>query len=206
MASVALGAKDGVAKRADLTVVKADVFNKGEKVPDPDAIAPERWLDGLAEVYDDIIRNNMNGKAVLSMSWGYDRRKDPEYDACLKDAYTAILTGIIAHNVVPVVAAGQSKGLPPPDFPNIQTYPALLADLGQGGIAELVVVTAVDKDGNVSPDAFYAKDTIAAMGEDSHCAASQGGTSDDYHDEPGTSPGECFALPFPFPCCLILAS
>lgn len=197
MASVALGAKDGVAKRADLTVVKADVFTKGEKVPDPNAIAPERWLDGLSEVYDDIVRNNMNGKAVLSMSWGYEPRKDQEYDNCLKDAYTAILTGIIARDVVPVVAAGQSESMPPPDFPNIQTYPALLADLGQGGIAELVVVTAVDRDGRVSSDAFYARDTIAAMGENSHCASSQGGTPDDYHDEAGTSPGTYFTLPLP---------
>lgn len=189
MASVALGAQDGVAKHADITVVRADVITKTDQVPDPDAIAPERWLDGLAEVYDDIIANNMNGKAVLSMSWGFNKRQDSRYDDQLKQAYTALLNGIIAENVTPVVAAGQTKSFVPPDFPNIQTYPALLADLGDGGIPDLVVVTSVDKDGQYAPDAFYARNTIAAMGEEAHCASSNGGTDADYHDEPGTSPG-----------------
>lgn len=197
MASVALGAKDGVAKRADLVMVRADTFSKTNKVPDPLAVAPERWLDGLSEVYDDIDRNTLAGKAVLSMSWGWYPRKEKEYNDCLVDAYTALLKGIISKDVTPVVAAGQVKGYPlPGNFPALQTYPALLANNGNGGIDELIVITNVDKDGDYSPDAYYAKNTIAGMGDQAHCASSEGGTENDYHDEAGTSPGVYFLLPF----------
>lgn len=190
MASVALGTRDGVAKNADLTVVKADIFTSGPKVPDANAIAPERWLDALGQVYDDIEKNTLNGKAVVSMSWGFNKRQDSTYDNCLKNAYTAILNGIISADVTPVVAAGQASGFPPPPTSDIQTYPALLANLGSGGINELVVVTSVDKDGDYENGAWYAPNTIAALGDEAQCANSAGGTAADYHDEPGTSPGK----------------
>ena len=76
MASVALGKKDGVAKRASLIVVKADMDNKHSKVPEGRAIAAERWIDALAKTYDDIIKNELKGKAVVSMSWGSDEKLD----------------------------------------------------------------------------------------------------------------------------------
>ena len=187
MASVALGKKDGVAKNAALVVVKADRYTKTDKVPDATALAPERWIDALAEVYDDINGSEeRKGKSVVSMSWGADPRQDKLYDDCIKDAFTTLLTSLLKLNVPQVVAAGQNKGLPPPgndpDAPS--TYPAILA---KSDIKDLTVVSSVDVDGVYEIGGRFADYTIAAMGDGADCAKSSGS---DYHREEGTSPGK----------------
>ena len=34
-------------------------------------VSIERWIDALGQVYDEILNNNEQGKAVVSMSWGF---------------------------------------------------------------------------------------------------------------------------------------
>lgn len=195
MASIALGKKDGVAKQATLTVVKADIFTNTDKVPDASAIAAERWIDALGETYDDIIRNNLKGKAVVSMSWGADKRKDKNYDDCIHDAFVTLFSALLKLDVPQVVAAGQNKGLPPPDVdPDaIQTYPALL---GESDVKDMIVVASVDSSGRYEIGTRYSDYSIAAQGENSECAKSSGG---DYHSEDGTSPGNKALMLFDVP-------
>ena len=185
MASVAIGKKDGVAKSAELVVVKADIFTKTDKVPDANALAPERWIDALAMVYDDIDKNTKRGKAVVSMSWGARQRKDKQYDDCIKDAFTNLLTSLLKLDVPQCIAAGQNKGLPlPGDDDKPKTWPAIL---GESDIKDLTVVSSVDTNGEYEIGTFFADYTIAALGDLAECAKSSGSG---YHPEEGTSPGK----------------
>lgn len=191
MASVAVGSKDGVAKNSNLVVVKADVQSTGPKIPSADAIAPERWIDALAETYDHIDRNSLKGKSVVSMSVGAEKRQDSRYNDCIKDAFTALLKAITSDDIPAVAAAGQNYGPIPPDLPpgeefKIKTYPALLG--GANGISELVVVSAVGINGRYEFDARYSDFTIAALGEGTDCVNSGG--KNEYHGETGSSPGK----------------
>lgn len=78
MASAALGARFGVAKKSKLTIVRAS----RKRHNDLD-VGIERWIDSLAQVYDAIKNNQEQGKAVLSMSWGFDPPKNPGQYSCL---------------------------------------------------------------------------------------------------------------------------
>lgn len=82
MASVALGAQNGVSKKVKLTVVKASTEDHNSQ-----EVTAEHWLDGLAQVYDAVSDGNKNGKAVLSMSWGCDLPAINEYNDALQDTF-----------------------------------------------------------------------------------------------------------------------
>lgn len=185
MASMALGKRDGVAKQATLTVVKADIETNTDKVPNANAFGAERWIDALAKTYDDVIKNNLKGKAVVSMSWGAEKQKDKNYDDCIHDAFVTLLSALLKLDVPQVVAAGQNLGLPPPgiDPDAINTYPALL---GESDVKGITVVASVNSDGDYEIGTRHSDFSIAAQGEDSECASSSGA---DYHREGGTSPG-----------------
>lgn len=64
MASIAMGSKDGVARKVSLTVLRSDVF--GDNTDN----SVETWIDALAKVYEDVIKSNAESKAVVSMSFG----------------------------------------------------------------------------------------------------------------------------------------
>ncbi|KAG8526365.1 uncharacterized protein KY384_000358 [Bacidia gigantensis] len=189
MASSALGVKDGVAKKAVLTMVRADTHTSTDKIPDGTAISPERWIDSLAITYDDIVKNNLKGKAVVSMSWGVDQKKeDNAYSECIRDAFKFLLNELLKLDVPQIIAAGQNKGLPGPgvDPDLITTYPALLGVGDTPDIPGLTVVASVDKDGDYEAGSRRDdKKTIAAMGDGAECAKSSG--SGEYITS-GTSP------------------
>ena len=110
MASIAVGQKDGVAKEASLKVVKVDLDKVSNKIPDPGALGFERYIDALGQVYDDIGKNNLKGKAVVSMSNGVDENSDSKNDDCAHDAYVALIDAILKLDVALATAAGQKQG------------------------------------------------------------------------------------------------
>ena len=129
MASIAMGNKDGVARKASLTVVKADRYSTQLK---RDASA-EVWIDGLAQVYDDVINKKAKSKAVVNMSIGTTGNKDKNYEACYAAAFTKLINALEEQDV-PVAAAVGNLGT------EIANYPALLAK-----------ATKDEKSGLVSP-------------------------------------------------------
>ncbi|KAJ5403999.1 hypothetical protein N7509_003870 [Penicillium cosmopolitanum] len=180
MASCAVGRKDGVAKKASLTAVR--VYRE-------DDLAFERLIDALAQVYDDIIKRNLQGKAVISMSIGQfsittDAYKD--YMAAVEDAMAALTNGVIdGLDGAVVVAAGQDNTLAPDNQPA-----QLPATLVEQKCPKMIIVGGVDLTGAVADGTleYKAGTTIDTMiwgpAEDVQCAI-QNGYADDVS---GTSP------------------
>ena len=175
MTSCAAGAKDGASKKAPITMVKADIENENEK------IARERWIDALAMTYDDIIDQQLKGKAVVSMSWGANKANDAKYDDCVRDTFANLMNQLLNIDVPPVVAAGNS-GFGDTD---VNTWPALLGET----TTDLLVIGGVQKDngwfaGGRGQNQAYVK--IIALAEDVECADRDGSK---YTVENGTSQG-----------------
>ena len=175
MASCAVGAFAGVAKKSKLTLVKMslDFYNKLD-------IGLERGIDALAQVYDAIQNDNEQGKAVVSMSWGASPPRNPVYNDPVHDTYVKLLKAIIIDLDVPALASAGNHAFPNPEVAHI---PAILAGKD---VPDLVAVGAVDYDGvalHYTQRSDFVK--VFAPGEDIDCAEPGGG----YKVETGTSPG-----------------
>lgn len=144
MASIAMGNKDGVARKASLTVVRSDTSSKGN-----DAIGAEIYVDALAQVYEDVIKNKLKSKAVVSMSIGVGKNADKDYEGCYATAMTRLLLAFEEQDV-PAVAAVSNEGTA------ISAYPALLVvpapNRTDSVVPNLVVVSGARLDGNFDSD------------------------------------------------------
>ena len=143
MASIAMGNKDGVARKASLTVVRSDVWSSALNT----ANSVEIWIDALAQVYDDVVKNKRQGKAVVSMSIGVTASNNQDYTGAFTGAMIFLLTALDKQDI-PVVAAVANEGT------EIEVYPALLAkplpeaDGGKTPVPDLIVVSGALVDGN----------------------------------------------------------
>ena len=175
MASCALGIKKGIAKKSKLTMVRASA----EKHQGQD-IMIERYIDSLAQVYDAIKNGNEQGKAVVSMSWGYDPPQKPEYRDPAHDTFVKLLDGIINDLDAPALAAAGNLAFLDEE---VSTVPAIL---GETDVPNLIVIGAVDYDG-VFLGWTQKSDwmQVFAPGDEVECAKPNGV----YKDESGTSPG-----------------
>lgn len=176
MASMALGARDGVSKKAELTMVKVDQAEHQGK-----SVGAERYMDALVKVYDAVKDGDEKGKAVVSMSWGVDPPANEDYNSALQDTFTFLLSKIIKDLDVPgLVSAGNNAHTDPE--PN--SIPAIL---GKERLPELVVVGAVDLDGD-APEYFQKANwmKLFSPGDDVECAEQGGKYLTDY----GTSQGK----------------
>lgn len=142
MASIALGLRDGVAKKASLTVVRSDIFTNQNA-----DLAAEIWIDGLSQVYDDVVKNNLQSKGVVSMSIGLTANPDQDYTACFAGTMETLLSALDKQDI-PTVAAVPNGGV------EIDVYPALLAKPINGvvPVPNLVVVGGALTDGNFASD------------------------------------------------------
>ena len=190
MASAALGVRDGVAKRPDLTVVRADTHSDGQA-----KLAPLKWLDSVKQVYDDI-KANHKGKAVVSMSWGFadnvERDPQPRKDLnnALKDLFAKVLKPLIADLDAPAFVAAGNNAF---GSQTVNSVPAVLAD---DTVSDLIVIGAVDQDGATSAFSQTADFvTIYAPGEDFETATFK--DDNNYEIIDGTSPGQLLHQP---PC------
>lgn len=176
MASLAIGAQDGVSKKSKLTVVKTSREpHMGHDV------SAERGIDALAQVYDSVSDGNQQGKAVVSMAWGFNPPANKDYDSALRDTYTFLLNKLIKDLDVPgLVSAG--------DNAFSQSEPnAIPALLGKDNVPDLIVVGGVDSDGN-HLDYLQRADwmKVSAPGEAVECALKD----NNYGPVDGTSPGK----------------
>lgn len=187
MCSAALGAVDGVAKKAKLTIVRAprDEYNNVD-------VAIERWIDALSQSYD-LIKNAGNEKSVVSMSWGFDPPQDPAYADPIHDTYVTLLKAITGLGAVAVASAGNNAQFS-------QEVSAIPAILGQSDVTDLMVIGGVDYSGaylDYTQRSDWMK--LYAPGEDVECAKVGGGTQ----NEDGTSPCK-LNLDHPFACIIVL--
>lgn len=101
MASMVVGATLGTAKKAPITIVKVPFDNENE------AWTIERSVDALAMVYDDIMLKDLQGKAIVSMSWGVSKLLNKPYVDAFSAAYKYLIDALLKIDVLPVIAAGQ---------------------------------------------------------------------------------------------------
>ena len=128
MASIAMGNKDGVARKASLTVVRSDVISDRN-------LSAEIWIDVLAKVYEDVIKNKAQSKAVVSMSIGVGQNGDQDYLACYSEAMEKLLLALDKQDI-PLLAAVGNEGV------EITAYPALFIKPVNGAVPvpNLIVV------------------------------------------------------------------
>ena len=186
MASAALGERDGVAKNAGLTVVRSDKFGKTPQGESRSNLAPETWIDALAQSHDDILNKKLNGRAVISMSVGFNPSRNNDYEQALEATYTYLLNSIMHDLDCPVLAAAGQPAFPNPE---VDTVPAILA----GSTApDLIVVSGCNDNGEFDDstrDAPYVKilapaDQVEVADVDGH----------DYRKIDGTSPGTLYLM------------
>ena len=103
MASMVGGIALGTAKKAKITLLKVP-FNE-----DQEAWTVERTVDALAMVYDDIMLNELQGKAIVSMSWGISNNLNQQYVDAFSAAYKYLIDALLKVDVYPVIAAGQDN-------------------------------------------------------------------------------------------------
>lgn len=194
MSSMVAGNTIGSAKKAPITMAR--VSNQ----EDEQQYFPERTIDALAMVYDDIMEKDSASQSVVSMSWGIDDDLPNQvYINALTAAYTYLVNAFVKQNILLVVAAGQDGNATPIDDvsilspfvslanPTAQPVKTLPATLGKN-IKEMTVVGAVDNDGNPYEGGRWQPDIveISAPGVQVRCAVVGG--YDNTVD--GTSPCE----------------
>lgn len=185
MSSVALGQEQGVAKKASLTIVRCDIYHKDvSKGFDRSTFAPETWIDGLKQVYDELKSTSKNGedpKSVINMSWGVAKHLlDDDYDKVIRNTFANLLKSIDNLNAVMLASSGQ------PAFgrPVVDTWPQMLAE---SQVPNLIVVGGIEDDGSVDEStrvAPYVK--VSANSVEVDVADARNG---EYGHQDGTSPG-----------------
>jgi hypothetical protein len=167
MLSKMAGARYGIARGAKpvLTrIIKGDL--------------PERWLDGLQMIYDHIIANNNQGKAVVSMAVSIKKWYVSEGWI---NRFSYILQQLVLQGAFIVTGSGNSA-VP------VDGYPGLYGDPNSAvAVPQLLVVGGVDKTGGLYSKSQTASwVTLFAPAVDIHCATSDGGTKPNSR---GTSDG-----------------
>ncbi|RDW94302.1 hypothetical protein BP5796_00065 [Coleophoma crateriformis] len=157
VASKVAGPKFGVAKNANIVIVKL-----------PSVLTMSSVIAALAEVGNDVSQRNLEGKAVINISIG---SRVLQTDAASRDniinAYKLFLASIIAQDIVVVAASGNSRMF---GIENVNELPAIFEpDM------PIIVVGAVDLEGFRT---FYSQGTdaeltVSAPG-DVTCAGSSG--------------------------------
>ena len=101
MASMVGGIALGTAKKAKITMLKVPFTE------DEEAWTVERSVDALAMIYDDIVLNELQGKAIVSMSWGVGNNLNQRYVDAFSAAYKYLIDALLNLDVYPVISAGQ---------------------------------------------------------------------------------------------------
>lgn len=190
MSSMVAGATLGTAKKAPITMLKVPF------AADQEAWTVERTIDALVMIYDDIMLKELQGKAVVSMSWGITNDLNPKYVNAFKAAYKYLMDALLKIDVLPVISAGQDASA---DINNVSFYRSLRipadttlqplnhypALLGKDD-ARITVVAAVDNAGNPYEGGLYEPSFVKVSGPGEHlkCANKEG----DYdHNVDGSS-------------------
>ncbi|KAK5077026.1 hypothetical protein LTR64_005496 [Lithohypha guttulata] len=95
-ADLAAGAINGVAKRADITAVQTNVFTDTFL----EALDLEISLDGMAQIYDEVVSRKYNDKAVvlLPFAWGGGGDGDVHWEA-FQDAFFKVTEALLKKGV-----------------------------------------------------------------------------------------------------------
>lgn len=196
MASIAMGNKDGVARKASLTVVRSDITS------DPD-LGAEIWIDALAKVYEDVVQKHAQSKAVVSMSGGIGQNGNQDYLACYSEAMEKLLLALEKEDV-PALAAVGNEGT------EIAAYPALFIKPVNGvvPVPNLIVVGGATLKGEFENDIRDSEIKIYGPADDDSVHTANPGlqcadsTSNGYKmGEEGTSHGKSNSSECPCRVC-----
>ena len=133
---------------------------------------PEAFLDGLKRMFDHVINNKNQGKAVLSMSLNW---KKPWCSSDWREVFKFVLQEFVSQGVSIITGAGNSGKDP------LDGWPALWAEPLRSGppdIPELLVVGAVNNSGftSINSQSGQSVRIYAPGAPGTWCAALGGGT------------------------------
>lgn len=191
---MAIGITDGVAKLADVTVVQVDDTSSFFV----SYLQVEKYLDALSQVFDDIVRRNIDRQAVVLMPWGWDSAEVETQDGkfASETHYTVVQSAMfkicaaIAGKGVALVASHENRDKcvgPPCIFAN-PSFPEYIPDM-------ISVDAGVISDGSYGsgdPDALDDWTTIYGPGYD----GTGGGVRGFVCAHPTLGPGMLNGIPF----------
>jgi len=206
MLSLIIGRTVGIARNAKPIIVRVN----------PDRYLPESFLDGLSRVYDHILANGNQGKAVVNLSFNFKeeninlglKRQLGMYimiGSLLKTNILVIgllIQRIIAENVVVVTGSGNS-GVP------VDGYPALFGSAAaEPYIPNLIIAGGIGEQYNAANEIDYLRGcryrrsqtagyvNINAPAYNVKCARNDNlellGAEAGYKESKGTSDGQSF--------------
>ncbi|KAL8829647.1 MAG: hypothetical protein Q9191_001898 [Dirinaria sp. TL-2023a] len=153
--SMAVGPKYGIAKEADVVIVKHAKLKKQPKddggkngdgsdssSDDEEDTLESATLDGMAKILEDIKEKKLQKKAVVNLSWGVSAQLEEASKTKLHD----IIKELLENDVVVVTASGNEAD--DENHKEIDDYPALF----RKDLKDLIVVGAVDNNGKTWSD------------------------------------------------------
>ncbi|KAL8880717.1 MAG: hypothetical protein Q9198_001930 [Flavoplaca austrocitrina] len=142
--SMAVGPKNGIAKNADVVILKHTSFNpKDSDDEDEEDTVESATLDGMAIILADVKEHKLQNKAVVNLSFGLTTALE---DAS-RDKFRDLVKELLANDVVVVTASGNDRDPDNEDRSNIDDYPALF----RRDLKNLIVVGATNNDGKTWP-------------------------------------------------------
>ncbi len=131
----------------------------------------ENWLEGIKQIFDHVVNNRNQGKAVVNMSLNW---KLPGCTAAWRSKFKFVLQELVAQGVSIITGAGNEGR------DRLDGWPALWAEPYRNGppdIPELLVIGAVDANGILAVKSQIGQSVgLYAPGErGTSCAALGGG-------------------------------
>lgn len=131
----------------------------------------ENWLEGLKQMFDHVVNNRNQGKAVVNMSLNW---KSGNCTAAWRSKFKFVLQEFVAQGVSIITGAGNVGRSP------LDGWPALWAEPYRNGppdIPELLVIGSVDANGVLALNSQTGQSVglYAPGAHGTSCAASGGG-------------------------------
>lgn len=99
--SMAVGPRYGIAKEADVVIVKHAKLKKDLPKGEEDTLE-SATLDGMSRILKDIKDSNLKKKAVVNLSFGVSA----DLEKASKDTFQAIIKELLENDVIVVTASG----------------------------------------------------------------------------------------------------
>ncbi|KAL8909225.1 MAG: hypothetical protein Q9171_005143 [Xanthocarpia ochracea] len=142
--SMAVGPRFGVAKNADVVIVKHAIFNREDSDDsDEEDTVESATLDGMAMILADVKGSELKKKAVVNLSFGVSE----DIEDASRDKIHDLIEELLANDVVVVTASGNERNSETGARSDIDDYPALFRE----DIQEMIVVGATNNEGTTWP-------------------------------------------------------
>ncbi|KAL8993004.1 MAG: hypothetical protein Q9169_006662 [Polycauliona sp. 2 TL-2023] len=138
--SMAVGPRFGIAKNADVVIVKHAIFNQmNPDDPDEEDTVESVTLDGMASILAEVKDLHLGNKTVVNLSFGVTSALE---DAS-REKFHDLIQELLANDVVVVTASGNERNPETEERSEVDDYPALY----RKDLQDMIVVGATNNEG-----------------------------------------------------------